>query len=97
MLLVAALMLVSVVFAVRGARLLVRGLRHALSLDVIRGIRGCVVSAALAACAVGVLWEETGFIVLGAIFLAEELYETGVVALVIRRGERDQDAARSAA
>ena len=90
----AALLLGAVLFAVRGSRRLVRGLRHAVSLEVIRGIRGWVVGAAMAACAVGVLWQETGFIVLGAVFLAEELYETGVVALVIRRGERVGRSAR---
>jgi hypothetical protein len=31
---------------------------------------------------------RTGFITFGAIILAEELYETGVLALFVRLGER---------
>ena len=86
---VAAVFLVAgVLFAVRGSRRLGRGLTEAGSLDVIRGLRGWVVAASMASLAAGVLAAETGFLVFGAIFLAEELYETGVVALVIRAGER---------
>ena len=36
----------------------------------------------------GMLVAETGFRILGAVPLAEELYETGVVALIIRFGAR---------
>jgi hypothetical protein len=87
---VATLVILLGVYAgVRGTRLLVRGLTHAGSLDVIRGVRGIVVAGAAAALAGGVLAAETGFVVLGAVFLAEELYETGVVALIIRYGEKD--------
>ena len=70
---------------VRGGRLLALGLREAddeaSSLRVIRGIRGVVVAVGLGALAGGVLFAQTWLLVFGAIFLAEELYETGVVAL----------------
>lgn len=73
--------------AVRGARCLARGLRHARSLDVIRGIRGLVIALAAAAFSLGVLTAETGFLVFGAVFLGEELYETGILVLILRFGE----------
>jgi hypothetical protein len=74
--------------AERGISRLVRGLRQARSLEVVRGIRGCVVAASLALCALGLLTAQTGFLVLGAVFLSEELYETGILAAIIRVGER---------
>ena len=84
----ALLALVAVLSAVRGARAVARGLREARSLDLIRGIRACVVALAATACAAGALLAQSGLVVLGLVFLAEELYETGVLALIIRSGER---------
>ena len=81
-------MLIGIGSAVRGARHLARGLRDAASLDVVRGIRGFAVTLAAAAFAIGVLSAETGFLVFGAIVLGEELYETGMLAAIIRVGER---------
>jgi len=81
------LMLVGALAAARGMRALRRGLREAGALLIVRGIRGCVVALAAAAFAAGVLLASTGLIVLGAVFLGEELYETGVLALIIRSGE----------
>lgn len=86
----AGLVLVAGAWAgVRGVRLLKRGVECAddpsSSLWVIRGIRGVVVAVAAAALAGGILLGETGLLVFGGIFLAEELYETGVIALVLRR------------
>lgn len=80
-------LLVGAAAAVRGARRLAAGLRRAGSLDVVRGIRGCVIALAAAAFAGGVLLAETGLIVLGAVFLGEELYETGVLAAILRCAE----------
>src|SRR5262245_1256209 len=69
-----------------GVRLLARGVTLGVPIDLIRGIRACVVAFASVACAVGFLRGETGFLVLGALVLAEELYETGLICLVLRRG-----------
>jgi hypothetical protein len=78
--------------AVRGVGLLARALHdaddEASSLRLIRGIRGLVVAVALWALAGGVLLGQTWLLVFGAIFLAEELYETGVVILVLRAQAR---------
>jgi hypothetical protein len=81
------LLLVGAAAAVRGARRLAAGLRSAAHLDVVRGIRACVVALAAAAFAGGVLLAETGLVVLGGVFLGEELYESGVLAAIIRSGE----------
>lgn len=74
--------------AFRGARLLARALGSAddpsASLWLIRGIRGIVVAVAAASLAGGLLFEQTWLLVFGTVFLAEELYETGVVALLLR-------------
>jgi hypothetical protein len=76
--------------AVHGARRFARGYRGAddpaSSLQVVRGIRGLVVAVGAWALAGGLLLEQTWLLVFGAVFLAEELYETGVVALVLRAG-----------
>ena len=78
--------------AARGLRLLGRGLRAgedpAASLWLIRGLRGGIVGVALAALAAGLLAAQTWLVVFGAIFLAEELYETGVVVLALRSAAR---------
>jgi hypothetical protein len=75
----------------RGARLLARGLRDAAhpagSLWLVRGLRGGIVALALAALAGGLLTGQGWLLVFGAIFLGEELYETGVLILVLRTGE----------
>jgi hypothetical protein len=72
----------------RGVRLVARALRRAdepgSSLTLIRGIRGIVVAVATAALAAGTLFDQAWLLVFGVIFLAEELYEIGVVALVLR-------------
>jgi len=71
------------VMFVRGARLAARALGRAedpsAALWLIRGIRGIVVGVGAAALAGG-----TWLLVFRAVFLAEEIYETGVVALILR-------------
>jgi hypothetical protein len=78
--------------AARGVKLLVRGLRHAdqesASLQVVRGLRGIVVGVGAGALAGGVLFGQVWLLVFGAVFLAEELYETGVLVLVLRAQAR---------
>jgi hypothetical protein len=46
------------------------------------------VAFAATTCAAGVILVTPGLIVLGLVFLGEELYETGLLALIIRSGER---------
>jgi hypothetical protein len=83
-----ALALMGMWIAIRGIRSFVRGYRDAddpsAALRIIRGIRGIVVAVATWALSAGLLLDQTWLLVFGAIFLAEELYETGVVELVLR-------------
>ncbi len=90
------LLLIGVASAAHGTHRLMRGLRLARPLDVVHGIRGLVLALAAVAFAGGVLLEQTGLLVLGAVFLGEELYETGLLAAIIRAGERGEGGARSA-
>lgn len=76
----------------RGVRLLARGLRHSdpdAPLWVIRGLRGVIVALCATALSVGTIFEQCWLIVVGAIWLAEEVYETGVLALILRAGAKD--------
>jgi uncharacterized membrane protein HdeD (DUF308 family) len=88
--LLVALALMGIWIAIRGVRSFVRGYRDAddpsASLRIIRGIRGIVVAVATWALAAGLFLDQTWLLVFGAVFLAEELYETGVVELVLRAG-----------
>ena len=81
----------------RGVRLLARGLRcaddPAASLWLVRGIRGIVVAVGATALAGGMLFGQDWLLVFGAVFLAEELYETGVLALILRSSLRHSRAA----
>ena len=43
-----------------------------------------VVAVAAGALAGGLHFEQTWLLVFGGVFLAEEIYETGVVALILR-------------
>ncbi len=81
----------------RGVRLVVQGLGRAddprASLWLVRGLRGVAVGVGSGALGAGALLDQTWLLVFGLIFLGEELYETGVVALVLRAGARaDRDA-----
>jgi hypothetical protein len=77
----------------RGLRLLGRGLRHGddpeAALSIVRGLRGIIVAVCAAAVAAGVLFEQRWLIVFAVLWLAEEIYETGVLALILRAGASD--------
>jgi hypothetical protein len=78
--------------SLRGVGLVARGLSHAddpsASLWLVRGIRGIVVAVGVGALAAGLFFEQLWLRVFGLVFLAEELYETGVLALILRAGRR---------
>lgn len=69
-----------------GVRLMASGLRGARALDVVRGIRVLIIGFVAGVCALGIFTAESGFVVLAAIILAEELYETATLAAIIRLG-----------
>jgi hypothetical protein len=84
--------LIAVGSAWRGARLLGQGICQAAhpsgSLWLVRGIRGVIIAVGMGALSGGVLLASKGLLVFGAIFLGEELYETGVVLLALRAGRK---------
>lgn len=77
---------------VRGVRLLARGLRHGDDPDaplwIVRGLRGVIVALSMGALSAGVVFAQLWLIVFGAVWLAEEIYETGVLALILRSGAK---------
>ena len=79
--------------ACRGVRLIGRALCETddpqSSLWLIRGIRGVVVAIGVVALAAGLGFDQRWLVAFGVVFLAEELYETGVVALVLRASARE--------
>src|SRR5690349_24732035 len=64
-----------------------RGLRAAESLTLVRGIRRLVTAIALGVLALGLLTGTRGLAAFAVVFLGEELYETGVLLLIISRSE----------
>ncbi len=73
-----------------GGKLFIRGLRFSgdpsAPLWIVRGLRGLVVMAGTWVLAGGILLSQIGLIVFGSIFLAEDLYETGILVLILRTG-----------
>jgi hypothetical protein len=72
----------------RGVRLLARGLRGGddprVPLWIVRGLRGIIFATCGAALAAGVIFEQVWLLVFSGLWLAEEIYETGVLALILR-------------
>jgi len=77
----------------RGVRRFTRGLRGGddtrASIWVIRGLRGMIVGVCLTCLAVGAVFEQVWLLVFSGLWLLEEIYETGVLALILRAGEPD--------
>jgi hypothetical protein len=86
--LVACLLALATALGLRSARIVRAALLDARALDLVRGIRVAILAFVAAVSALGVHSGQAGFLVLGGLVLAEELYETGVLALILRRGER---------
>jgi len=75
------------VLAWGGLRRMRRGLRESASLELVRGIRALVTAVAVVVFALALVTGERGLLAFAAVFLAEELYETGLLILIIRASE----------
>lgn len=58
------------------------------SVRLIWGIRALIIAITSVAFALGILYDSRATIIISAVILAEELYETGVVLLVLRNAHR---------
>jgi hypothetical protein len=94
-LLVDGLAVLAAVFGWRAVRHLARALRDPAHGDsgirLIQGIRALIVAATSFAFALGIVYESRPVILIAAVILGEELYETGVVLLILRRQRRRGD------
>jgi hypothetical protein len=74
--------------ALRGLRFLVLAIRKpdhpSGPLRVVRGLRGLIVTLALLAWAIALLYNKMWLFIIGAIVLAQELYEMGFLSLILR-------------
>jgi hypothetical protein len=79
------LIVLAAVFGWRAVRHLARALRAPdrddSSVRLVWGIRGLIIAATSLAFALGILYDSRATILIAAVILAEELYETGVVLL----------------
>ncbi len=87
-----ALALLAALLAVHGTPRVAAALRqreedHA-PLLLVRGGRSLIAAAALLVIAGGIVGSSQALVWFGIAFLAEELYETGLVILILRRAER---------
>ncbi|HEU5192393.1 MAG TPA: hypothetical protein VFX14_22125 [Methylomirabilota bacterium] len=86
--------------ATRGIRLIVRGLRAAGEDDgalwLIRGLRSLIVGICLGCAALGAAFDEVWLLVFAGLWLLEEIYETGVLASILRDGAHPHAAPGSA-
>jgi hypothetical protein len=94
-LLVDALAVLASVFGWRAVRHFARALHdpgHADSgIRLVRGIRALIIAATSVVFALGIVYESRTMLLIAAVILGEELYETGVVLLVLRRQRRRGD------
>ena len=78
----------------RGVRLLIRGVLNSgdpeAPLRVIRGLRGLIVAICAGAAAGGILFDQPWLLIFAGLWLAEEIYETGVLALILRASLRTE-------
>ena len=87
-LIVDGLIVLAAVLGWRALRHLARALRHSgeddSSIWLIRGIRALIAAAASVAFALGVIYGSRATIIIAAVILGEELYETGILLLILR-------------
>ena len=74
--------------AVAGIGMMRTALRRGDALHLIRGIRVLILGLVAGLAALTFAIGNTGFLVMGLLILAEELYETGALTAIIRLGDR---------
>ena len=84
--LTALLALAGAYTAVAGVRMMRTALRRGDALHLIRGIRVLILGLVTGLGALTFATGNTGFLVIGVLILAEEIYETGMLAAIISLG-----------
>jgi hypothetical protein len=88
-LVVDGLIVLAAVFGWQAIRHLARALRAPerddASIRLVWGIHALIIAITSVAFALGIVYDSRAMILIAAVILAEELYETGVVLLVLRR------------
>jgi hypothetical protein len=74
--------------AAAGIRMMSRALGRGDALHLVRGIRVLILGVIAGLAALTFATGNTGFLVIGLLILAEEIYETGMLAAIIRLGDR---------
>ena len=74
--------------AVAGVRMMSTALGRGDALRLIRGIRVLILGLVAGLAALTFATGNTGFLVIGLLILAEEIYETGALAAILRLGDR---------
>ena len=91
-LLVEGLAVLAAVFGWRAIRHFGRALRDPDDADsgirLVRGIRALIVAVTSIVFALGIIYESRAMLLIAAVILGEELYETGVLVIVLRRQRR---------
>ena len=89
--LVILLLIIAFIFArycVRYFRMIVGKEGHAdRPMAIVRGLRGLVISLTTLAWAAGIYWEEGWLLIIGLVILVQEMYEMGVLSMILRYGE----------
>ena len=97
--LAAVLLVLAIWMLIRGNRLVAQGLRNPghprQTLWVVRGFRRGISAIATAFFAGGFYFHETWPLIFGAVFLGEELLETGIMIFVLKKGEKAERAEKA--
>jgi uncharacterized membrane protein HdeD (DUF308 family) len=86
--LAALLVLAGAYAAAAGVRMMSTALRRGDALRLIRGIRVLILGLVAGLAALTFATGKAGYLVIGLLILAEEIYETGTLATIIRLGNR---------
>jgi hypothetical protein len=85
--LAALLVLAAACAVVAGVRMMSTALGPGDALRLIQGIRVLILGLVAVLAALTIATRNTGFLVISLLILAEELYETGTLAAIIRLGD----------